>query len=211
MWGLTPICMQLHAEKHTVAAAIGKPTDTHLHIVFPFKHVMRLVVDRNSSIHIRNRDQRNLLAILKCVHWVFYMCHLDNPDWYKSVMFTLFLLDYVIISIHVSIRTYGMFWCQQNSQMLLQAWVVYVCVCVCLFTCVCDWPFACEYSTLPQAEQRSPKGAEIPGISKTSLASAVTMAKAAGGTPGFESVFCNQAFVSYRADTSISSPLLMSF
>ncbi len=56
------------------------------------------------------------------------------------------------------------------------------CVCV----CVCDCPFACECSTLQQAEQQSPRGAEILRISETSLASAVTMAEAAGGTPVFE-------------------------
>ncbi len=59
------------------------------------------------------------------------------------------------------------------------------CLCVCVR--VCDCPFACECSTLLQAEQRSSKGAQILGISKTSLASVVTMAKAAGGTPVFES------------------------
>lgn len=59
---------------------------------------------------------------------------------------------------------------------------------VCLCVCVCDtFPFACECSTLLQAEQRNPQGAQIQGISKTSLASAVTMAKAAGGTPVFKS------------------------
>ena len=67
---------------------------------------------------------------------------------------------------------------------------VCVCVCVCVFVCVfvCDCPFACERSTHSYKRNGGvQKGAQILGISETSLASAVTMAEAVGGTPVFES------------------------
>lgn len=89
-----------------------------------------------------------------------------------------------------------------------------VCVCMCVLERERDCLFAYECSTLLQAEQRSPKGAQIPGISETSLASAVTMAKAAGGTPLFESVLYKWAGLLHLsapgANASISLAQLMS-
>lgn len=77
-----------------------------------------------------------------------------------------------------------------NQQMLLQEsiGVFFLSVCV----CVSDCPFTCESNTLQEAKQRNPEGDQIPGINKTSLASAVTMAKAACGKPVFESVLYNK-------------------
>lgn len=62
-----------------------------------------------------------------------------------------------------------------------------LCVCVCVTG---HLHVSAAHSYKQNSE--SPKGAQIPGISKTSLASAVTMAKAAGGTPVFESVLCDR-------------------